>query len=74
MKKLSKKYTLGIIVVLMLLFSMNVWAAPSFGFSASVSTVKPGGSFTVTVGGNCCGRVNISVKNGSASASSVWVE
>lgn len=74
MNKLVKKYTALILCAVMLVLPMNVWAAPSFGISANASSVKPGASFSVSVGGSCCGRVDISVQNGSASASSVWVE
>lgn len=55
-----------------------MWAVPvsaaSFGMSASTSTVGPNGTFTVSIGGDCIGRVDLSVSNGTLSTNSVWVE
>lgn len=51
----------------------NVEAA-SFSATASTKTVKPSGTFTVSVGGDSIGRVNLSISNGTLSTSSVWVE
>lgn len=48
--------------------------AASFRITASASKVNPNGTFSVSVGGDCIGRVNLSVKNGTLSQSSVWVE
>ena len=48
--------------------------AASFNLSKSVNQVAPGGTFTVSVGGDCIGRVDITVSNGTASETSVWVE
>lgn len=45
-------------------FTMNVSAA-SFTASSSTQTVAPGGTFTVAIGGDCVGRVDISVDNGT---------
>lgn len=70
-----KKY-LGIlmmIVFILILCGVPVNAA-SFGMSSSKSQVNPNESFTVSIGGQCIGRVNISVSNGTASTSSIWVE
>lgn len=62
----------------MVVFIGILWTVPvkaaSFGISSSKGQVKPNESFTVSVGGQCIGRVNISVSNGTASTSSVWVE
>lgn len=55
------------------LFRMPAMAA-SFSMSSSTQQVNPGSRFTVSVGGDCIGRVNISVSNGTASTSAVWVE
>ncbi len=54
-------------------WNRNVEAA-SFKITASSTKVNPNGSFTVSVGGDCIGRVNLSVTNGTLSANSVWVE
>lgn len=70
-----KKY-LGIlmmIVLILILCGVPVNAA-SFGMSSSKRQVNPNEGFTVSIGGQCIGRVNISVSNGTASASSIWVE
>ena len=48
--------------------------AASFRITASASKVNPNETFRVSVGGDCIGRVNLSVKNGTLSQSSVWVE
>lgn len=48
--------------------------AASFNISASTAQVVPNGSFTVSVGGDCIGKVNLSVTNGTISKNSVWVE
>lgn len=70
-----KKYV-GITIILffiLIIFEKPVNAA-SFGISSSTGQVSPNQSFTVSIGGQCIGRVNISVSNGTASASSIWVE
>ncbi|MCI9412958.1 MAG: hypothetical protein HFJ31_00350 [Clostridia bacterium] len=70
-----KKY-IGMLIMTVLI--LILWGVPvkaaSFGISSSKRQVKPNESFTVSVGGQCIGRVNISVSNGTASTSSVWVE
>ena len=60
-------------IFMLILLGGNVDAA-SFKMTASTSEVSPNGSFTVSVGGDCIGRVNLSVSNGTLSTSSVWVE
>ena len=66
-------------------FTMNVSAA-SFSANSSTQTVAPGGTFTVTIGGDCIGRIDISVDNGtitsiskegkvlSSTTAKTWVE
>ena len=74
MKKIFK-IGIGLVVLVSMLFSnINDVHAASFTMSASTSTVAPGGSFTVTFGGDCTGRVNLSVSNGTLSSSAEWVE
>ena len=70
-----KKYigTLIMIILILILCGVPVNAA-NFGISSSKSQVNPNESFTVSIGGQCIGRVDISVSNGTASTSSVWVE
>lgn len=60
-------------IVSMFLFVRPIEAA-SFNLKASTRQVSPNGTFTVSVGGDCIGRVNITVSNGTLSTSSVWVE
>lgn len=49
--------------------------AASFNATASARTVKPNATFTVSVGGNATGRVDLRVSNGTLlSDSSIWVE
>ncbi len=48
--------------------------AASFGLSSSSKQVAPNSNFTISVGGDCIGRVNLSVSNGTLSTSAVWVE
>ncbi len=48
--------------------------AASFTASASVQEVKPGGTFTIHIGGSCIGRVNLTATNGTVSQSAIWVE
>lgn len=48
--------------------------AASFTASASVQEVKPGGTFTIRIGGSCIGRVNLTATNGTVSQSAIWVE
>lgn len=67
------KNLLIIFIFLMIILVIPVKAA-SFKISASTSKVKPNATFTINVGGDCIGRVNLSVSNGKLSKSSVWVE
>lgn len=60
-------------IVTMFLFISPATAA-SFNLTSSTKQVSPNGTFTVSVGGDCIGRVNITVSNGTISTSSVWVE
>lgn len=46
-------------------FSLPTFAA-SFNMTSSVKQVAPGGTFSVSVGGDCIGRVNIKVVGGTA--------
>lgn len=69
-----KKYlTLIISSFILILWTLPVNAA-SFSMRASSTQVNPNGTFTISVGGDCIGRVNLSVSNGTLSTSSVWVE
>ncbi|HKK95485.1 MAG TPA: hypothetical protein VJ916_04055 [Anaerovoracaceae bacterium] len=62
-------------ILCIMIIPIAVYAAtPSFNATSSVSSIDPNGTFVFNVGGQCCGRVNISVSNGSASQSSIWVE
>lgn len=76
MKKINKIFSCLVCFVLIsgMIFNFSAVKAASFGISASTGSVAPGGSFTVNVGGDCTGRVNLSVSNGSLSTNSVWVE
>lgn len=73
-KKISKVLIcmIGCMIVTALL-SIRVFAA-SIGMSASAGTVAPGQQFTVYVGGNVTGRINLSVSNGTLSQNTIWVE
>ncbi len=70
---MRKWFTIIVFGLMLILWNKNVEAA-SFKISASSTKVNPNGSFTVSVGGDCIGRVNLSVTNGTLSTSSVWVE
>lgn len=70
MKRVLKVFILFVVCFLLI---TNVDAA-SFSATSSTKTVKPYGTFTVSVGGDSIGRVNLSVSNGTLSTSSVWVE
>lgn len=65
----------GLFAVLMVVGSVWKVEAASFSMHASTGTVSPGATFQVTITGNdCIGRVDLSVSNGTLSASSVWIE
>lgn len=70
MKKLK---IIAIVFTMMFVHLLNVDAA-SFGMTSSKNQVSPNGTFTVKVGGECIGRVDLKVSNGSLSSSSIWVE
>lgn len=65
-------------LILLSLFLMLVYITPikaaSFNMTASTKQVSPNATFTIKVGGDCIGRVNLSVSNGTLSTNSVWVE
>ena len=69
-----KKIKLVFFSLLAILVWTNNVNAASFNMTSKVSSIAPNGTFTVNVGGDCIGRVNLSVSNGSLSTSSVWVE
>lgn len=69
-----KKYLTLIICSLILILGALPVNAASFSMRASSTQVSPNGTFTISVGGDCIGRVNLSVSNGTLSTSSVWVE
>lgn len=69
-----KKYNLIILSLMMMIISIIPLHAASFSLSSSTKQVSPNGGFTISVGGDCIGRVNLSITNGSLSTSSVWVE
>lgn len=72
--KSKVKLFLGVFVLLIMLLSIKA-SAVSISISTSASSVASGESFTATITGtDATGRVDISVKNGTASGSSVWVE
>lgn len=60
-------------IISMFLF-VRPTSAASFNLKASTRQVSPNGTFTVSVGGDCIGRVNLTVSNGTLSTNSVWVE
>lgn len=66
------------LVIILFSIIFTVWGgqveAASFRMTASTTKVKPNGTFTISVGGDCIGRVNLKVTNGTLSTSSVWVE
>lgn len=61
------------IIGLCVAFILPVHAA-SFKITSSTSKVAPNKTFTIKVGGDCIGKVNLKVTNGTLSKSSVWVE
>ena len=75
--KLIKKVLMivsSFILVMGLFILPGSLMAASFGMSASTSTVVPGGSFTISVGVNCYGKVDLSVSGGFISTNSIWVD
>ena len=74
MKNFTKKM-LCLLLVVFLAMPMGVYAAGgTFNISPSKYTVAPGETFTVTIGGACTGRVDVSVSNGTTATSMTWVE
>lgn len=78
MKHLTRrimKMAMSVMVAVMLIVPMTALAdGGTFGISASSNTVDPNGTFTVSIGGQCAGRVDITVDNGTASESKIWVD
>lgn len=63
------------IFILIMTFCLAIKVdAASFGANASVQSVNPNGKFTISVGGDSIGRVNLTATNATLSTSSVWVE
>lgn len=60
-------------ILLMFIYIFSAQAA-SFSMTASTKQVSPNATFTIKVGGDCIGRVNLTVSNGTLSTNSVWVE
>ncbi len=60
-------------ISLILIFILPVKAA-SFELSSNTSKIEPNKSFTIKVGGDCIGRVDLKVSNGTLSQNSVWIE
>ncbi|MCI8567897.1 MAG: cadherin-like beta sandwich domain-containing protein [Bacilli bacterium] len=71
-----KKHSFVFLIIILFMMFLNTFSvnAASFSMSASTRQVSPNGSFTVKVGGDCIGRVNLTVSNGVLSTNSVWVE
>ncbi len=69
-----KKYFIISLVSCILIFIGGHVKAATFKITASTAQVNPNGSFSVSVGGDCIGRVNLSISNGTLSENSVWVE
>ncbi len=69
-----KLYKIGIIGIWIILCWLVPVEAASFGINSSTKEVLPNGAFTISVGGDCIGRVDLSVSNGTLSTNSVWVE
>lgn len=69
--KQIKKIIIGMAIFLATILPLD---AASFGMSSSSYQVAPYGTFTINVGGDCIGRVDLYVTNGTLSTDSVWVE
>lgn len=74
MKELGKLLKLTFLGTIVMFFSILSCKAASFQMTSSVGRVSARGSFTVRVGGDCIGRVNLTISNGTLANSSVWVE
>ncbi len=69
------KKILNILIIIISTFILTKTVdAASFSASASTTSVKPNGTFTISVGGDSIGRVDLAISNGTLSTSSVWVE
>lgn len=69
-----KKSKLILFSLLLTFISLMPLEAASFGMNSSKKQVSPNGTFTVSVGGDCIGRVNLTISNGTLNESSIWVE
>lgn len=74
MKRISKVLKHFVVVSLLIGICTTAVAAASFSLSKSKSTVKPGGSFTVTITVNGAGKFGIVGSNATVSTSSIWCE
>ena len=74
MKNKLAKIIIFISIFLGIVVLQNTVKAESISISASSGSVQENGSVTITVSGDCTGRVNLSTTNGSLSESSVWIE
>lgn len=70
---MKKRYVIILFAFILILFGGNVKAA-TFKMTASKTQVSPNETFSISLGGDCIGRVNVNVTNGTASTNSVWVE
>lgn len=70
---MKKIYVIILFTFILILLGGNVKAA-TFKMTTSKTQVNPNETFSVSLGGDCIGRVNINVTNGTASTNSVWVE
>lgn len=73
MKTKSLKWML-ITIILSTFFAIPNLKGASFSLTSSAKTVKPNATFTISVGGDCIGRVDLKITNGTLSTNSVWVE
>ncbi len=69
-----KKLKLVLFSLFLMFIPFKLVLAASFSLSSTTKQVSPGQTFTIKVGGDAIGRVNLSVTNGKLSTSSVWVE
>lgn len=69
-----RKIRLWMILGVFLLLGITPVKAASFNMNASKTRVAPNSTFTVSIGGDCIGRVNLSITGGTLSTTSVWVE
>lgn len=74
MKNKLSKIIIFISIFLGIVVLQNTVKAESISISASSSSVQEDGSVTITISGDCTGRINLSTTNGSLSESSVWIE